>query len=292
MKNVLLVLVLAASMPFSVFGAIVTGNPASDGWTSGGNALANGIYARGSANYGFCTYSGAITVQSSSVLAIDDGEYSWLAGDTVLGLGGQFEDITASEAGWSSFTGNAVNVLLSEEYGPKLIGKFGTSAATFSASSTAPSSGNGVGSTSAGGAGTVFVRTSGWFHDYTPLSSQTTDTTWSANSGELMRLDKSTHISREGVSVTPDDRVARVIWYWDPTTENVLSWEILLNVSLLDRTAPADFTGLTPSAGDLAIISVQDRDYDYTDAVVTIVPEPLCLILLSLGGLTVLRRKN
>ncbi len=277
--------------------SVVTGDPAADGWTSVGRSLANGSYVGGSANYGFEMYSAALTVDSGSSLLMDDGAYSWQMGDTVIGAGGRFVGTTAGEAGWSSFTGNAVNSLLtSQAYGPKLQVKLGTANANWSTSTVAPGAGNGSGSTSNGGAGTVHFRTSGWFHATTPLSSQTTDTTWSGNSGELMLLDKDDHIRRVDPSVSggysyPDKRVARVIWQYDPSIGKPISWQLLLNVSLLDRQAPAGFAGLTPGVGDAAIFSVQDRDSAYTDALATIVPEPGTMGLLVMGALSLLRRK-
>ncbi len=51
----------------------ITGNPAADAWTLGGNALADGVYVRGNANYAYATYSTAITIGSGSNLVIDDG---------------------------------------------------------------------------------------------------------------------------------------------------------------------------------------------------------------------------
>lgn len=276
----------------------VTGNPATDGWQMSGHSLENGLYAVGNANYGFNMYSKAITIATGSDLAIADGNYSWQEGDTVIGAGGLFSGITASEAGWSAFSGRSVNSLLTPpgtdpEYGPKLQVKLGTANATWSTSTVAPGSGNGSTGTGDGGDGTVHFRTSGWFHAYTPLSSQETDTTWSGNSGELMLLDKDDHIRRRyaGSYVYPDKRVARVIWEWNPSTELVVGWELLLNVSLLDRLDTSGNNWLTPGVGDPAIFSVQDRDSDYTDALTYTAPEPATIGIL-LVGLAMLRRRR
>ncbi len=262
----------------------VTGDPLADGWAYSSNSLQNGTYVRNSANYGFDIYSTVMTVASGSKLNISDGDYSWLAGDTVIGIGGVFADITATEAGWDSFTGNAVNSLLNE--GTKFVAKFGTKDATFSASTIAPAAGDGVGSTSASGNGGVFLRSSGWF----------TASDWSANKGILMLPDKDSHIERVGAA-NPDKRVARLIWQWDAEKQHVTSWQMLLNTSLLDRLQP----GLNiPSIGDYAIASVQYRDSAYTDALVQLtgptapVPEPATVGIFGLGlvGLAAMRLRR
>lgn len=269
----------------------VSGSPTADGWAFVGHSLANGSYVRGNANYGFNMYSSVLTVGAGSNLHIADGANSWLPGDTVLGVGGVFTGITAGDAGWAAIGGNAVNSLLTVEHGPKLIVKFGTSAATFSDSTVAPGSGNGNGSTASGGVGGVFVRSSGWFHPTDPIASQDTDTTWAANAGMLMQLDKDNHISRNGTSA-PDKNVARLIWNYDAGSSHPSSWQILLNVSLLDRTAPVGFMGLTPGPGDMAIASVQDRDSTFTDSILQVVPAPGAAALFTFAGLAAARRRR
>ncbi len=107
--------------------AAITGNPFSDGWTSQGNSLSNGVYVRGNANYAFDTYSATVVVDSA--LRTASGNV-WSIGDTVIGVGGVFRSITAAEAGWGAFTGNAVNSLLTTNLtGPKIQAKFGTGVA-------------------------------------------------------------------------------------------------------------------------------------------------------------------
>ncbi|MCC7408017.1 MAG: PEP-CTERM sorting domain-containing protein [Phycisphaeraceae bacterium] len=271
---------------------MVSGDPSADaGWAAQGNSLENGVYVKGSANYGFETYSAALTVTAGSNLEISDGSLSWLAGDVVLGVGGVFEPITAGDAGWAGFTGGAVNALLAASTGPKLQAKFGTSAATWSTSGIAPNAGNGNSSSSSGG-GRVQVRTSAYFQTGTPNPGQTEPWTWDGNSGQVLVLDKDDHIAWDGASVQPSKKVARMIWVWDAGSGEVASWELLLNVSLLERVAPGDFAGLYPAPGDMAIMTVQDGDNAYTDALVTVVPEPAGMGMLILGGLGVLRRRR
>jgi len=272
--------------------ASVTGDPFADGWVYGGHSLDNGVYVTGSANYGFDTYSAGFTVQSGSNLEISDGSLSWLAGDTVVGVGGAFRSITAAEAGWGSISGNAVNALLptSSPYsGPKLQVKFGTANATWITSTTAPNSGNGNSSSSNGG-GRVQVRTSGFFQTGTPLAGQDEPWTWDGNSGQLLVLDKDDHIAW---SSSVDKEVARMIWVWDDDAKQVASWQLLLNVSLMDRLNPS-FAGLLPDIGDLAILTVQQGDGSFTDAMVSVaaIPEPASLGLLAAGGLMLARRRR
>ena len=292
MKNLFLVTaVLVLLCLGGIAQAAVTGNPLADGWTSGGNSLSNGVYVRDPANYGFETYAGLLAVSSGSNLEISDGANSWLVGDTVLGVGGRFANITASEAGWTAFTGNLVNSILGED--TKFVAKFGTSLASFAPSTIAPAAGTGLGSMGTnGGNGAVQVRTSGWFYGYTHLPE--TNTTWSGNSGQLMLLDKPTHIVRNGTAA-PDADVARLMWIWNPTAGHVDSWEILLNTSQLRRLDPT-FLGPDPSGGNKAIASVQRRDGVYTDALVTMpaVPEPSSIIALlgGLGSLLAIRRRR
>jgi len=270
----------------AVDAASITGDPSADGWTLFGNSLAKGVYVDGSANYSFDAYGTGFTVTAGSDLEISDGNYSWLAGDTIVGAGGKFTTITAAEAGWDQISGTTINSLLRSS-GPKMQVKFGTADATWSTSTTAPGSGNGSSSSSAGG-GRVQVRTSGYFQTGTPHPGQTEPWTLDGNSGELLVLDKSDHISW---SQDIDKRVARMIWIYDESLEHVTSFELLLNVSLMRRLAP-EFEGLLPDIGDKAIITVQDGDGAYTNALVNVVPEPAAVGVLGLGAIGLLRRRR
>lgn len=85
------------------------------------------------------------------------------------------------------------------------------------------------------------------------------------------------------------------MWIWDPVNQCVNTWEILLNVSLMDRLDPT-FTDGTPAPGNPILMTVQNRDSDYTDCLVN-VPEPGTLVLLVMAGLGALasarrRRQN
>lgn len=277
-------------------GATVTGDPSSDaGWSAFGNSLSSGVYVRGSANYAYDTYSTGFAIQAGSNLEITDANDSaldWLAGDTVLGVGGKFNAITAGAAGWGSFSGGAVNSLLGASSGPKLQVKFGTDDATWSTSTTAPGSGNGNSSSSNGG-GRVQIRTSAYFQTGSPNPGQTEPWTWDGNSGQLLVLDKDSHIDWDGASAQPSKYTARMIWNYDTNLGYVTSWQLLLNVSLLERQTPGDFTGIYPAIGDLAVLTVQDGDNSYTDALVAIAPAPGSVGLLGLAcGFAARRRRS
>ncbi|MCB9852359.1 MAG: PEP-CTERM sorting domain-containing protein [Phycisphaerales bacterium] len=294
-KRLVLAFAVVLSFSATVKATILTGNPAVDaGWSFAGHALENGVYVKGSANYGYETFSAAFTVQSGSDLEIvdaNDSALDWLVGDTVIGVGGRFSSITAAGAGWAAFTGDAVNSRLPASSGPKLQVKFGTSDATWAASTIAPGSGDGNSSSSSGG-GRVQVRTSAYFQAGTPTPGQTEPWTWDGNSNQLLVLDKDSHIDWDGASSQPSKYTARMIWNWDAGLSHVTSWELLLNVSLLGRQAPGDFMGLMPAPGDPAIMTVQDNDGPYTDALVNIVPEPATLGLLMAVGIGVVRRRR
>lgn len=257
--------------------AAVTGDPLADGWAYGGHSLDQGAYVRGSGNVGFDMYSTQFTVSDSSVFSLaghsgasyddyygatrtwdTDTARSWGVGDTVIGIGGMFSDITATEAGWGAFTGNAVNSNIDGEYRLRLQAKIGTADASWSASTLAPDAGNGSGSSSNGGLGSLFVRTSGWHS----LS------TWENQASTIFGLQDPGHILRDGTGVGVD--AARVIWTWDAANNRAGSWQLLVNLSLVDADEDVNFAGLLPGFGDAVIGSVQVANAAYTDGLMSI----------------------
>lgn len=271
----------------------VTGDPSADGFTLVGNSLENGIYVRGDGNYGYNAYIAGFNIQSGANL---ENGTTWLAGDTVLAAGGRFASIIAAEAGWSGFSGGAVNALLSNSTGPKLQAKFGNSEAAWTTSTIAPGGGDGLGSLSYGDGDLVNgvaiqIRTGTYYSmggpAFVPGQDQSGVLGWDTNADILMHIAKDSHIDKT-VSMTLGRDVARVMWTDISATGEPASWELFLNVSLISRLNPT-FTGLLPAIGDNVLMTVQDNDGKYTDALV--VPEPATLVLLGLGGLLLRKRK-
>jgi hypothetical protein len=285
MATVMVLAAMAASSQAAIVS--VTGNPLADGFAYCGNSLDNGTYVRGSGNYGYDAYGAGFSVQAGSNLA---NGTTWLAGDTVLAVGGQFASVTAAEAGWSAFTGNSVNSLLSTSpSGPKLQAKFGNAAAAWTTSTLAPGSGNGLGSLSYGDGDlltgvAIQVRTGTYYTDGTAPS-------WSSDAGTLMALAKDSHVEWTVSSsiISMNAEVARMIWTYDAATHKPGSWELLLNTSLIGRNNPS-YAGILPALGDDVIMTVQDNDGSYTDTLINTVPEPITLALMGLGGLIIRRR--
>ena len=269
-------------------GAAITGDPSVDsGWQFAVNSLANGTYARGEGTFSFDIYTSSFSVEAGSSLEISDGGFSWLAGDTILGLGGKFVDITAAEAGWAAFQlnaysggGVAVNDDVSGSSRP--VGKWAAAGSPLTTSTTAPfQNGNGTSDFSGGAAGNG------------AMLARITNNRTSVGAGTIHLLDLVQRYDGTGTAVlasgsNPDLlKVARGIYIWSTdffAAGHIGSWEYLLNVSLLER----EFAySAYPTAGDQAVLSVQRGTNRFTDGLVRIVPEPGTLTLVGLATLVV-----
>lgn len=290
MKKAILGLAILFSFVSVLPAAVVTGNPNADGWSFEGNSLAKGTYVRGEGTFSFDIYSTSFQVTSGSSFDITDGGYSWLVGDTVLGLGGQFVPTTAAAAGWPSFQPNAYSgggVAVNDDVSgsSRPVAKFGTESSNFTASTTAPfvnGDGNGAMNLGHGGDGSVLARI--------------TQNRGSTDSGLLHLLDRVEVYKGDGTVLTYGSlstnttfrKVARFIYIWDAINGNIASWEILLNVSLLER--QVDYA-VYPTANDQGIMAVQRSDNRYTDGLVqgaaaAVVPEQQSLAIWAILGLS------
>lgn len=320
--RIILISVVTLVMASAAFGSDVTGNPEADGWVFGGNSLENGVYVQsnGSANYAYDIYTTNFQVTDSSVFDISDhgpgnldyDDYyrvvpsgnplwdqstarGWEVGDTVVAVGGVFKVITAEEAGWgvgSSFTGGGVNANLVPFADPlRYQAKFGTAAHTWNASTIAPNQGNGSGSTSAGGTGTLLVRTTAFLN----LSGLKGTPLGELYGGEIMGLQQSNHVSPSGISVGPD--VARLIWVWDADNDHASSWQILINTTLVAVDAVG--AGLQTGVGDPIVTTIQrasGSNFGFTDGLVNVASPPPALTCVGfkppLDQNVVVRRPN
>ena len=301
----------------------ITGDPSADGWTFNGNSTANGTYIRSNPSrdfdHAFDIYTTLFTVTDPSVFSLD-GHFGnpayedfyvtgngnpwdqstareWEVGHTVIGIGGVFQTLTAAEAGWTEFQNTTINQNnLENEFRFRLIAKIGTEDATWFASTEAPGDGNGNGSTANGGVGALFLTTSGW----------NSLTTWENLSGEVLGIRSVGHLSveNESPSFTIGPDVARLVWTWDDEANRVGTWELLINISLVEQDYDsAGFTGPLPGQpGNKVVASVQVSSNQYTDGLAFIptavapVPEPGTLVLalfgLAAGGAARLRRRS
>ncbi len=262
-------------------GVDFTGDPSlDDGWVFHGNSLQSSFYVRGSGNLAFDSYTTAFFITERSHFSLTDHDQAaylpyyetahwtkadarpWKEGELVIGIGGVFRSVTASQAGWDTFSGAAVNGSLEGENRFRLQAKIGTADATWTSSLLAPGNGNGSGSTGSGGDAAFLVRTSGWYD----LA------TWEAFDSTLMGLQRASHLSHSAISVD----TARVIWRWDSEAQRVGSWELLLNLSLMEADLLASgYTGAMPGAlGNQVIGSVQIGSGASTDMLFSI-EEPL-----------------
>jgi hypothetical protein len=198
----------------------LTGNPALDGWTAGGNSLSSGVYVDGAGNYGFDVYSATMTADAAMASAM-----GWSQGDTILGVGGVFDGTNPELVGATS--------------GPKIQVKYGTGISVptpWAASSTLVAPGDGNAHFANGGEGAAEVRSSGF------LSSSA----WIASAGQLVPSTSSDPIDRivGGTEVDNQQYTGVFGLIWTVNAGQPTAWEVLLDISQLAIASPTEPTPL------------------------------------------------
>ncbi|CAN5543766.1 hypothetical protein BH11PLA2_BH11PLA2_28290 [soil metagenome] len=159
MLNRILTVALAIVMTSSAVlaGFNVTGDPGADGYQFKGQSLAPGNYARsgGGGVFSFDMY--AHEFSAGSVAALTSMTNPWNANDRVIMMGGVLTPgVTANSLGWTGAPGNTAvnpgNQRVNTKFGVNVPGA-GPLGNTFTASTTAPTPGNGSVSFSGGGGG-------------------------------------------------------------------------------------------------------------------------------------------
>jgi len=270
-----------------VHAAPVTGNPITDGWTLIGNSLAQGTYVRGVGGINFDAYSTSFSLGAGSNLAING---SWLAGDTILGLGGIVNGTVAG-----IFNGYA---------------KFGGVGSTFAPASNAAScqgggAGCGAGSFSGGNGGQGSVQANYFYvkDGINLLNPNENGAAVSFGTDSSPNTNGNLRYYNGGASDLGALRpFATMIANFDGTNDvnvadTVSSWGTYFNTSAMSR---AGYNFL-PQVGAQSIVTYQIASGAFTDAVgpiaaaATQIPEPetfaLVLSALAVLGFVTKRRK-
>jgi hypothetical protein len=224
-----------------------TGNPVTDGWRLDGNSLTNGIYIQGDGGFSFNAYS------TSFIISSNLGPFT--AGDELLGLGG---------------VNNSGFIL-----GPRIVAKFGSTGASFSASSIPSPNGNGNGAfpTDSGIGG---VEIAFWYqYSGSDLASP-------SDNGGLRYPNSATNAQDlvlynvDNIGTTTNlNRFAAVIALFTNTGgEDVLeSWEEVVDITALADPRRGGFGSRIPVAGGLSDAVLQDTvdssPADFTGALIT-----------------------
>jgi hypothetical protein len=254
-----------------------TGDPVADGWTPEGVSTNSGTYIRGASDLGnlasddfsFNVYSTTFTLTSAL------GPFN--AGDTLLGLGG---------------VNNSGFIL-----GPRIVAKFGSAGANFSASTiAAPGNGNGSFPTNSGIGG---VEVAFWYQfsgNVLSPSSQNGGIEYpnsATNDQDLVLY----NVNNTGTTTNLNAYGAVLANFTLTGGKDVLtSWEAVVDVTALG----GSFSPV-PVSGGLTDMALQET-YDsatagFTDALVPVaVPEPsaysLVFISVAAFGWTITKRRR
>ncbi len=257
-----------------------TGNPLSDGWSSGGHSFKNGNYVRGAGQFSFDMYSTSFTVQSGDAFTASVGGNSWTAGDQVLALGAVFvASPTATANGWTSYSTGVFNDNITSSL--RMVSKFGSDPTSFGASTISPHNGNGAGSFSggAGGLGSVLIAN--------------TAADLSATPSGVLRQGSITEIYNGSGVDSVSTVVGRMMYVHNAGI--VSSWEVFLNVTLLNSMYGGTYSDLA-NFGDRGLMTAQRGTNStlFTDSMVATeaVPEPFTMVGLGLGFAALVRKRR
>lgn len=283
----ILVLTLAGAARAST----VTGNPSTDGgWTAQGNSLDKGIYSDGAGMYSVTISNTAFVLDPSSPLISSAGGFNWSAGDTIVGIGGNFVSTTAAAGGWTSYAAGSIPVnsdltydgtgTLAGATSTRIVAKYASPTTTWKTSTVAPKSGNGVASLGGAGNGAILLGTNPY--DFSP-----------ADSGTLIPPTDSPLEQTPSGQIAISPYFGRVITEWSGST--LVAFESYLDLTLLQNTLASSANPTTVVLGDAVDLDLQRGTGDVTDAITTLpnaVPEPTSLSVLGFAGLLVGRRRR
>lgn len=285
--------IVAATLVSSLASAqTITGNPFADGWTAGGNSMANGVYIRGGGLFSYQTYVQSFAIQAGSNLLATTSGSTWSVGDTVIGIGGVFESgPTAEDNGWGAGSaydtsqavagGGSTSINGNISTSLRLVSKFGSTATSWSPSTIAPGLGNGAGSDSSGdgGVGSVLLATTvGEIASYT---------------NGVARLASVAQIHQGPTSIALDAKYGRI--FLQKNSSNIVSsWAAILNSTLLEADLGHLYADL-PGVGDRHNIAVQRSTNSrlFNDALIADpVPEPATMTVLGMAALAAWRKRQ
>src|SRR5665213_1354056 len=238
------------SLPAS---AAIIGDPSVDpGWTAIGSSTDSNLYVDGTGAFQATIYTTAFNLSAGSPLISTTGGFDWNAGDVIVGVGGvmvQTADLTyggdADEFG-VSHTGST---------SARIVVKYGSSGATW----TAP----GTGSLANGGVGSIILGTPSY--DFYP-----------ADSGTLIVPDSSPLEQSTVNTTTPiSGLVGRVVTNWTGASGSMTlnGYESFMDLTLLQ----AQYPSATAALGNPFVMDLQRGTGAYQDslgALPSSVPEP------------------